>query len=121
MPRVGFYEQRKNRQRRNCEVTRKFLNFMLPFNLFLFASINGYCRNAWSNPVPHWMRVVFLRTLPKYLFIKPPDQEMLLEDNGSDSGKWLFLLSCLEGTEGWGNKASDRKSMAYFWFALLYA
>lgn len=41
----------------------------------------GNFRDGSSFPMPHWMKVVFIHTLPRYICIKTAE-----EDDGSDRG-----------------------------------
>uniref|UniRef100_A0A0N5AJ91 Neur_chan_LBD domain-containing protein n=1 Tax=Syphacia muris TaxID=451379 RepID=A0A0N5AJ91_9BILA len=60
-------------------------------------------RDASSNPVPQWMRVLFLQTLPKYLMIKPPGEDILI------NGELVFA----DRTSRCSKKVS-RRSSTYF-------
>ncbi|CAP34909.2 Protein CBR-ACR-8 [Caenorhabditis briggsae] len=59
-----------------------FTMFLVSISIMLSViSLNFYRRDGSSFPMPHWMKVVFIHTLPKYICIKTAD-----EDDGSDRG-----------------------------------
>lgn len=57
----------------------KYLLFTFIMNLIAILStvviINRNYRTPRTHQMPHWVRVVFLRELPKYIFMKRPDHE----------------------------------------------
>ncbi|CAB3399970.1 unnamed protein product [Caenorhabditis bovis] len=62
-----------------------FTMFLVSISIMLsVVSLNFYRRDGSSFPMPHWMRLVFITTLPKYLWIKKAD-----EDEGSDVGSTI--------------------------------
>ncbi|VDD93605.1 unnamed protein product [Enterobius vermicularis] len=61
-------------------------------------------RDASSNPVPKWMRVVYMETLPKYLLIKPPNQEIFLKAKGRPT----------DGSSKVASARSSRRLSSYF-------
>nr|AUO38744.1 nicotinic acetylcholine receptor alpha subunit 8 [Ascaris suum] len=63
-----------------------FTMFLVSASILLSVlTLNYYRRDGSAQPMPIWMRRVFLQTLPKYLFIKPPDDEGVSEDGSSTS------------------------------------
>lgn len=59
-----------------------FTMFLVSISIMLSViSLNFYRRDGSSFPMPHWMKVVFIHTLPRYICIKTAE-----EDDGSDRG-----------------------------------
>lgn len=45
--------------------------------------------------MPNWIYVVFIRFLPKFLFMEPPDEDSDIEDSTTISGclnKFLYFI-----------------------------
>ncbi|PIC17286.1 hypothetical protein B9Z55_023582 [Caenorhabditis nigoni] len=64
-----------------------FTMFLVSISIMLSViSLNFYRRDGSSFPMPHWMKVVFIHTLPKYICIKTAD-----EDDGSDRGSSISV------------------------------
>ncbi|VDK18642.1 unnamed protein product [Anisakis simplex] len=63
-----------------------FTMFLVSASILLSVlSLNYYRREGSAQPMPNWMRRVFLQTLPKYIFIQPPDEDSVSEDSSSVS------------------------------------
>lgn len=59
-----------------------FTMFLVSVSIILsVVSLNFYRRDGSTFPMPHWMRVVFIQTLPKYVCIKTAE-----DDEGSELG-----------------------------------
>uniref|UniRef100_A0A0N5AHD7 Acetylcholine receptor subunit alpha-type unc-63 n=1 Tax=Syphacia muris TaxID=451379 RepID=A0A0N5AHD7_9BILA len=53
-----------------------FTLFLVTLSILISVHIiRMYRRDATAYPLPRWMRNLFLSTLPKYIFIKPPETE----------------------------------------------
>ncbi|CAJ0935692.1 unnamed protein product, partial [Mesorhabditis belari] len=52
---------------------------------FSVISINYFRRDGSQHPMPHWMKVVFVKTLPKYLWIQSPSEDEQSDDGSSTS------------------------------------
>ena len=63
--------------------------------------INMSHRSSRNNTMPHWVRVVFLRELPKYLLMKRPDNDERWQgkDDSSSSSSSPSLASDVEKEE----------------------
>ncbi|CAJ0590969.1 unnamed protein product [Cylicocyclus nassatus] len=70
-----------------------FTMFLVAISIFLSVlSLNYYRRDGSAQPMPHWIRVVFVETLPKYIGIKKAEEDEV-SDRGSstatDVGQFL--------------------------------
>ncbi|VDK65994.1 unnamed protein product [Onchocerca ochengi] len=78
-----------------------FTMFLVSASIFLSVlTVSYYRRAGTTHPMPKWMRRVFLKTLPKYLFIKPPEDDTFEESSNKSSD----LLS----------SATSRRASPYF-------
>ncbi|MCP9264964.1 Acetylcholine receptor subunit alpha-like [Dirofilaria immitis] len=77
----------------------------LLFTMFLVSAsiFYPYLLAGTTHPMPKWMRHVFLKTLPQYLFIKPPEDDASEESSNRSSGE-LDLLS----------SSTSRRTSPYF-------
>ncbi|VDN83446.1 unnamed protein product [Brugia pahangi] len=54
-----------------------FTMFLVSASILLSVlTVSYYRRAGTTHPMPKWMRHIFLKTLPKYLFIKPPEDDL---------------------------------------------
>ncbi|CAI5455681.1 unnamed protein product [Caenorhabditis angaria] len=71
-----------------------FTMFLVSISIMLSViSLNFYRRDGSSFPMPHWMRVVFISTLPKYIWIKTADEDDASDRDSSISDITPFMDS----------------------------
>nr|CDP97556.1 BMA-ACR-8 [Brugia malayi] len=63
-----------------------FTMFLVSASILLSVlTVSYYRRAGTTHPMPKWMRHIFLKTLPKYLFIKPPEDDASEESSNRSS------------------------------------
>ncbi|CAD6189199.1 unnamed protein product [Caenorhabditis auriculariae] len=71
-----------------------FTMFLVSISIILsVVSLNFYRRDGTSFPMPHWMRYLFIYTLPRYICIKPVDDDDVSERGSSISDIGAFMDS----------------------------
>ncbi|VDM75288.1 unnamed protein product [Strongylus vulgaris] len=71
-----------------------FTMFLVAISIFLSVlSLNYYRRDGSAHPMPHWIQVVFVETLPKYIGIKKAEEEEVSDRGSSTTDVGQFLDS----------------------------
>ncbi|KAK5975135.1 hypothetical protein GCK32_017164, partial [Trichostrongylus colubriformis] len=64
-----------------------FTMFLVAMSILLSVlSLNYYRRDGSAHPMPHWMQVVFIETLPRYIGIKKAEEDEISDRGSSTSG-----------------------------------
>ncbi|CAI4233167.1 unnamed protein product [Auanema sp. JU1783] len=71
-----------------------FTMFLVSVSILLsVVSLNYYRRDGSAHPMPNWVYIVFIQTLPRYLWIKPTEEEDISDKGSSISEIPQFLDS----------------------------